>query len=84
MGNYKLLNDLAISESGFLFQPVTGESFTLNSVGIFIMEGLKADKDSTEIINDIVNEYDTDQVAAEKDFQEFISQLKNHNLVREQ
>ncbi len=84
MGNYKLLNDLAISENGFLFQPVTGESFTLNSVGITIMEGLKAHGDSLQIIEQIVEEYDVEQSAAERDFSEFINQLKNHNLVREQ
>lgn len=83
MGNYKLISDVAVSENGFLFQPVTGESFTLNSVGIIIMEGLKANKESQEIIDDIVSEYEIDKTAAERDFSEFINQLRNHKLVRE-
>ena len=34
----KIRNDLAISETGFIFDPVTGESFSLNQIGAEIFK----------------------------------------------
>ena len=36
--------NLAISESGFLFSPSNGESFTLNELGIWIFKLLQSGK----------------------------------------
>jgi PqqD family protein of HPr-rel-A system len=35
------LKDLAVSESGFLFDPYTGLTFSLNQTGRFILERLR-------------------------------------------
>ncbi len=81
MEQYKMLSNVAVSENGFLFLPTTGESFTLNEIGKSILDYLKKGNTSEEIIEQIVNEYDIDNTLAERDFNDFINQLKNFRLV---
>ncbi len=81
MENYKMLNNVAVSENGFLFLPGTGESFTLNEIGRTILEYLKEGNKSDEIIEKIISEYDIDKTIAERDFNDFINQLKNFRIV---
>jgi len=81
MENYKMLNNVAVSENGFLFLPGTGESFTLNEIGKMILEYLKEGNSSNEIIEKIADEYDVDETVAERDFNDFINQLKNFRIV---
>lgn len=83
MGKYKLSSNVAISENGFMFSPTTGESFTLNPMGKLILEEIKSEKDSEDIIKLILEEYDIDKASAERDFTDFINQLQNHKLVTE-
>ncbi len=83
MENYKISPNLAISENGFLFLPSTGESFTLNPIAIEIIEGLKSGKSLTEISAEIIKEYEVDETTLERDLTDFISQLKNYNLLEE-
>ena len=49
MSEYKVFDNLAVSESGFLFSPLTGESFTLNPIANMILHYLKTGKTLTEI-----------------------------------
>lgn len=81
MEQYKMLSNVAVSENGFLFLPTTGESFTLNEIGKMILDYLKQNNSSEEIIEKIANEYDVDSTVAERDFNDFINQLKNFRLV---
>ncbi len=76
-----MLSNVAVSENGFLFLPTTGESFTLNEIGKKILDLLKQNNSSEEIIEKIVNEFDIDNTVAERDFNDFINQLKNFRLV---
>ena len=81
MEQYKMLSNVAVSENGFLFLPTTGESFTLNEIGKKILDFLKQNNSSEEIIEKIVNEFDVDDTVVERDFNDFINQLKNFRLV---
>ena len=83
MNDITISSNLAVSENGFLFLPTTGESFTLNPTGILVLNALKEGKESTVIIKMLIDEYDIDTATAEKDFHDFVSQLKNHNLIIE-
>jgi hypothetical protein len=37
----RLKKNIAVSESGFVFDPNTGDSFSLNKIGLEIVESLK-------------------------------------------
>lgn len=77
----KINKDLAISESGFIFNPITGESFTANEVGISIINQLKLNKNKEEIISFLDEEYNSDKNSLEKDYNDFISILHRLNLI---
>ena len=72
--------NIAISDSGFLFNPSTGDSFSLNTIGQEILTFLKDGKDDKKIIEFILNNYRTDQDAVEKDLYDFKSMLDNYKL----
>jgi hypothetical protein len=40
----RIRKNIAISENGFIFNPLTGDSFSVNETGIFIIQKLKKAK----------------------------------------
>lgn len=83
MEKYKIPHNLAVSEEGFLFLPTTGESFMLNEIGKIVIRLLKNGKTVEEIIERLTEEFDVDERTAEKDVNDFLTQLKNFRLVEE-
>jgi hypothetical protein len=77
----KLKKNIATSESGFVFNPSTGDSFSLNTIGAEILLQMKESKSSEEIRKDILNRYDVDKSLLEKDWDDFMVQLKDNNLL---
>lgn len=76
----KLKENIALSESGFVFNPMNGESFTINETGRHILQLLKEGKDEDEIIEQINNEYQTKKMNVEKDIQDFLELIKRYQL----
>lgn len=77
----KLKQKLAISDSGFIFDPTTGESFSINQEGLTILQLLKEGKSEEEIKTIFLNEYDVDETTLDRSLLDFISMLKNYNLI---
>jgi len=77
----KLKSNVAASEAGFIFNPSTGDSFTTNSVGSEILFLIKEHKSVPEIKKIFLEKYDVDNINFEKDLEDFISQLKDNNLL---
>ena len=77
----KLKKNIATSESGFVFNPSSGDSFSLNIIGAEILLQMKESKSSDEIKKDILNRYEVDKSLLEKDWDDFMAQLKDNNLV---
>lgn len=75
------INSLAISDNGFIFKPATGESFTTNEMGLFIIDLLKKEKSGDEIINMITNDFEIDNLTASRDLFEFLDFLKRENMI---
>lgn len=82
MKNLKVSENLAISESGFLFLTTTGETFTTNEIGKKIIQMLQMGKVEDEIIKFITNNYNVDSNTFEKDLSDFITQLNQFNLIQ--
>ncbi len=76
----QLKNNIAISENGFIFDPNTGESYSLNPIGTEILNLLKEKKTDDEIINFLNEKYDSDKLTIEKSLNEFYSFLQEYNL----
>ncbi|MDP3360243.1 MAG: PqqD family protein [Lutibacter sp.] len=75
------LNSLAISDNGFIFKPSTGESFTTNEMGLFIIQLLKENKSGEEIINAIMEDFEVDKITAGRDLYEYLDFLKREQMM---
>lgn len=72
-----ILTRLALSDSGFVFDPVTGNSFTVNGSGLAILRRLQHETDLDRIVASLCEEFDVDALAAERDVIEFANLLRN-------
>ncbi len=77
----KIRKDIAVSEAGLVFNPVTGESFSLNPIGLQIIRLITGGNNYQEISSAILEQYQTDRTTFEKDYQDFIALLEQHNLL---
>ncbi len=72
----EILQRLAISESGFVFDPVSGRSFTINECAMSILRILQKTTNIGEISNIITQEYEISLPEAERDILEFAGRLR--------
>lgn len=81
MMTYSVPENIAISDSGFIFLPTTGETFTLNEIGKQIFKMLQAKKSIEEISKEILEQYDIDTLTVERDVEDFLLRLRSLNLI---
>ena len=79
----KIKKNIAISDTGFVFNPTTGDSYSINQVGQEILGYLSKDKSKDEIISLMTSEYDIDAPSFEKYFFDFLSMLRQFELLDE-
>ncbi|MDD2776478.1 MAG: PqqD family protein [Gallionella sp.] len=72
-----LLTRLALSDSGFVFDPVTGNSFTVNTSGLSILRLLQKTEDWTDIIATLQADFEVSYSVAERDVLEFATALRS-------
>lgn len=77
----KIKKNIALSESGFVFNPSTGESFSVNPIGIEIFNAIKEDQSYEEISKTMLNNYNTDEDTFEKDYNDFVQLLSSFQLI---
>lgn len=76
------LNNLAISDSGFLFDPITGQTFTVNATGREILALLKKGLDVEAIRDALAERFDTgDGDDLDRDVREFVWMLREHGVL---
>lgn len=76
-----LKKNIATSEAGFLFNPSTGDSFSGNPVAADIIMKMKEGVPSSEVKSFILSKYDVEATQLEKDWDDFMMQLKDFNLL---
>lgn len=77
----KLKSNIALSESGFIFNPNTGESFTINPTGQQIIELIKEGKEFEEISQYFLENFETEESIFEKDFEDFMHMLTSYQML---
>jgi len=77
----KIRKDIAISESGFVFNPSSGESYTVNGIGIELFKYIKEEKSYEEIRDLIIDKYDANEDVFEKDYQDFVAIMEYNNIL---
>ena len=74
------LKRLSISETNIVFDPKTGNSFYINDTAGLILKGLQANKSPHALQAAIAKQYAVDPTVLERDFLEFIDQIKDFGL----
>ncbi len=80
----QIKKNIAVSETGFVFNPTTGDSYSINQVGQEILAYLGERKSAAEITSLMTTAYDIDPPSFEKYFYDFISMLKQFELLDEE
>jgi len=79
----KIKKNIAISESGFVFDPTSGESYSLNPIGMEILGYLNEEKSLDDISGIMTENYEIDADSFEKYFYDFAGMLKQFGLIEE-
>lgn len=80
----KLKRNIAVSESGFVFDPTAGESYSLNEQGIEIINMLRQDKTDEEISTYMADNYEVETGDFEKYYFDFIGMLRQFKLIEDE
>lgn len=75
--------NIALSENGFVFNPSTGDSFTMNNTGKEVLLLIKEGKTLDEITKLMIEKYDVDSSTLERYLTDFVSDLTANNLTEE-
>lgn len=75
------LTDLAINQSGFIFDPATGYSYNANDTAIQIINQLIDGVEVEDIVSQLTSEYEVLRDEALSDVEYFLRVLENYNLV---
>lgn len=75
------LRELALSDTGFLFDPYTGATFTLNAAGLCVLQGLREGLDRAALCARLRERFDVGAAAPEDDLSDFVHLLIQHGLL---
>jgi hypothetical protein len=76
--------NIALSENGFVFNPTTGDSFTMNKTGKEVLVLIKEGKNISQIADLLGDKYDVDRITLERYLEDFVNELASNNLLEEQ
>lgn len=74
--------NIAISDSGFVFNPSTGDSFSTNQLGLEIINLMKEGKTIDEVVGSITSKYNVEKSNVEKDLSDFFSMLTSFQIIK--
>ena len=76
------LRELALSDSGFVFDPMTGHSFTVNPSGLYILRLLKDDVPPDQIAKRLADSFELDLGEDPvRDVQDFLTQIRECGFI---
>ncbi len=81
MSDTSRLKDLAISESGFIFDPMSGATFSVNASGACIILALREGARRSEIIARLRNSFTVESADLDSDLGEFIRLLVQQGIL---
>jgi PqqD family protein of HPr-rel-A system len=75
------LKDLAVSESGFVFDPHSGATFSVNASALVVLQALKQGCGRASIADQLREAFDLTEGDIERDLDEFMHLLRRNSLV---
>ncbi len=73
--------NIAISETGFVFNPLTGDSFSTNQVGQEILRKLQGGITQEDLLIHITQKFHVDKTTLEKDLTDFMLMLNSYEML---
>lgn len=74
---------IAVSETGFIFNPTTGDSYSMNPIATEILEMLKKEMSEEDIKKALFEKYDVSKSVLNKSYDEFIDTLRKLNILED-
>ena len=82
MDDIQRLRDLAVSDTGFVFDPYTGATFSVNQTGYTILNVLKAGGDREAIFTALQETFEIGENSdLERDVAEFVRLMRNSGIL---
>ncbi len=75
--------NIAVSGAGMIFNPDTGETYTVNPIGAEIINSIKAGDSIGVITEKVTSKYAIEISAFKHDFEDFINLMKNFSLIED-
>lgn len=80
----KLKKNIAVSENGFLFDPNSGESYSLNKTGQLIIKLIAEGKTEAEIVETVIAQYDVESIVLQRYMNDFTMLMQQMNLLQKE
>ncbi|MFA7361865.1 MAG: PqqD family protein [Candidatus Kapaibacterium sp.] len=78
----KVNKNIAVSESGFLFDSMSGDSFSLNPIAAEILELIREQKSLDDVKKVLLNKYEVTPTLLDKTIDEYVFTLKKLNIIK--
>ncbi len=75
------LKDLAVSETGFVFDPYSGATFSLNASALCLLRGLKEGLEREELVDRLEELFDVTDADLSRDIDEFLELLRYNGVL---
>ena len=75
------LKDLAVSETGFVFDPYSGATFSLNASALCLLRGLKEGLEREALIERLEELFDVTDADLSRDIDEFLELLRYNGVL---
>ncbi|MBT9556408.1 MAG: PqqD family protein [Myxococcales bacterium] len=75
------IGELAISDTGFVFDPQSGMTYTTNGTGLTILDGLRRSLGRDAILTSLAERFETSISDLHRDLDEFLHLLRRDGLV---
>lgn len=76
-----MLHNLALSESGFLFDTRTGATYSVSKTGTFLLKELIAGATPTSLPERLIETYEVDHLTASRDVERFLFRLRDLGIL---
>lgn len=77
----KINKKVALSETGFVFDAGTGDSYSINPIGVEIIEFIKQNLTKEEIKKKLADKYEVSAPELEKSLDDYFGALKTFNIL---
>jgi len=79
----QIKGNIALSDNGFVFNPSTGDSFTMNNTGKEVIMLIKEGRNIAQISEQMLEKYDVDKLTLERYLVDFVNDLSANNLLED-